>query len=58
MQTDRDAVVSSAGHDLPIMLHSSLRVGASPVAPDELPYWFNMPFWAARGSGIVNVIGR
>ena len=39
-----------------MMLQSSLSVGASPaVAP---PYWFNMPFWAARGSGIVSVIGR
>jgi len=43
-----------------MMLQSSLRVGASPPPPPlvALPYWFNMPFWAARGSGIVSVIGR
>ena len=43
----------------PIILQSSLSVGASllaPVAPP--PYWFNMPFCTARGSGIVSVIGR
>jgi len=50
--------LSAAGSDLPMMLQSSRNVGASPVAPVTPPYWFNMPFWAARGSGIVSVIGR
>ena len=55
---DNLGTVSAADSHLPMMLQSSLKVGASPATPASLPYWFNMPFCAARGSGIVSVIGR
>lgn len=38
-------------HILPVMLQSSLSVGASPE------YWLIMPLLAACGTGIVNTIG-
>lgn len=37
--------------NLPVILHKSLNVGASPE------YWLIMPLLAACGTGIVNVIG-
>lgn len=37
--------------DQPVILHNSLRVGASPL------YWLIMPLFAAVGTGIVRVIG-
>ena len=36
---------------LPVMLHNSRSVGASP------PYWFSMPFCDALGTGTVMVMG-
>lgn len=40
-----------AGETVPVIEHSSRRVGVSPE------YWLIMPFEAATGTGIVRVIG-